>query len=160
MTAERAIDRNQIKIIKIAQKQLGIEEPEYRAMLRQYFEVSSCTELTHRQADTLIKEFEQRGFVRTGAPRPQFYGRKRPRAHNLVDLPSPQIMAKIAHLAKDVRWDYQDGYERWVMKKYHVARPRTMHEAIMIVEGLKAMRARQNIARIEAAKAPAMKEPF
>jgi hypothetical protein len=169
MNADRAIDNKQKAIIHIALQDLGISDNDYRILLLDMFPAAfheddvqpSCLRLSHAQADQLIDEFKRRGFVvkSTKPQRPQYYGRKRARGYNLVDLPSPQIIAKIKAMAADIRWNVRDGYERWVMARYHVSRPRTMHEAMMIVEGLKAMRARQNIRRIEAAEAPA-REPF
>lgn len=48
------IQRVQIARIKILQKDLGLADEEYRALLRQYYEVESCTLLSRAQADDFI----------------------------------------------------------------------------------------------------------
>ena len=49
--------------IKIAQKQLGIEDDDYRDILYRKFRVSSCTSLSDSQALVLIHHFRDLGWV-------------------------------------------------------------------------------------------------
>jgi len=133
----------QKKIIHIAKSQLKLDDEAYRSMLRQLFDVATCKDLTMAQADTLIKEFEKLGFVRTGgsARRPKWNNSmRRPKAPNIIDLASPQILDMINRVSKDIRWNHQDGLVLWMKKRMGMTSIRTMAEANKVLEGLKAMK--------------------
>jgi hypothetical protein len=137
------INNMQKAIIKIAQKQLGLDDDAYRSMLRQLFDVATCKDLDFNQADTLIKEFEKMGFVRTGGPaRRQKWNNsmRRPKAPNMIDLASPQILDMINRLSMDIQWRIRDGFFPWMKSKFGITHIRTMAEAIKVLEGLKAMK--------------------
>lgn len=138
MQDNKSIDSTQIKLIHIAINQLKIDDETYRSWLGQWFDVYSCKELTYEQASTLIDEFKKMGFkiVRNRRPR-------RPQAPNMVQMVSPQELAKIKHLKADIKWRFYDGYYRWLkkyLKKDHIT---TSKEASRVIEALKSMRDRQ-----------------
>jgi len=56
------IGRKELAIIHIARAQLGWSEEEYRHTLKDGFGVSSSAELTSKQADKLIVQFQAAGF--------------------------------------------------------------------------------------------------
>jgi len=56
------ISKIQIKIIKIAQKQLGLTDEKYREILSDRYWKHSCTELTYAEASDLIDYFKTLGF--------------------------------------------------------------------------------------------------
>lgn len=61
-----------VQRIKIAQKQLGIEEDDYRAMLQRLTGKSSAADLTGAEKDEVLAEMERLGFE----PQPRKGGRK------------------------------------------------------------------------------------
>jgi len=145
------ISRGQIQIIKIAQKELGMDDDTYRAMLLEQFKVSSCTQLTRMEATRLIERFEILGFEtkkrtrRTGSSYSGWVRRRRPQRETgredgkLVRLASFQELAKIDALAALIDWEYRDGLKRWMEKRLRIDRVRTSREAWLVKEGLKKM---------------------
>jgi len=67
MTATRkaTISANCIKQIKFAQRQLGLNDEDYRALLRRVAGVSSSTELTQASFALVMDEFARLGFIST-----------------------------------------------------------------------------------------------
>jgi len=62
----KKIQKKQVQIIKIAQKQLGMSDDEYRLMLNERYWVNSCKDLTFEEASDLIDHFRKLGFRITG----------------------------------------------------------------------------------------------
>jgi len=58
----RKIEKIQIKLIKIAQKQIGLSDDEYRTILSDRYWVNSCTQLSYKDASDLIDHFKELGF--------------------------------------------------------------------------------------------------
>ncbi|MFZ5428068.1 MAG: phage protein GemA/Gp16 family protein [Thermodesulfobacteriota bacterium] len=54
--------RSMVAKVKIAQKQLGLSDEDYRAMLAERYGVESSTKLTMRQLDGLVRFLASRGF--------------------------------------------------------------------------------------------------
>lgn len=54
------ISKDQIKAIKTAQRQHGIDDEDYRAMLRRLFHVTSCTQLSQAQASVVLDRLNGR----------------------------------------------------------------------------------------------------
>lgn len=48
--------------IKIAQKHLGIQDEDYRAIIKAHFNRTSCMQLTTVQAEKLIRHFQKLGW--------------------------------------------------------------------------------------------------
>lgn len=144
-----SIEKKQIQLIKIAQKQLGIDDDTYREMLYNNFRVTSCTKLSAVQGRALISLLQKKGFVirrRDGArqnpPRPPFKkgGSGRPRqAGNVVRLASAAEQAKIAALRELIHWRIKDGFTAWLGARFKIERVRTAQEAWRVIEGLKKM---------------------
>jgi hypothetical protein len=145
------ISKGQIAVIKIAQKELGIEDDDYRSMLIAHFKVSSCTQLTKAQATRLIERFEALGFeTRNKTPRargshPGYVRIRKPQQRldredgKLVRLASFEERGKIDALAALIDWEFKDGLKRWMEKRLKIDRVRTSREAYLVIEGLKKM---------------------
>ncbi len=147
-TPKEPITKGQIQLIKIAQKELGIEDDDYRSMLISRYRVSSCTQLTRDQAGALIDHFERLGFATRDTPSDQRRtspARSRrpsgpPRSGgNVIGLASPEEHEKIAALAALITWQYENGLQLWLKKRLGITKVRTSREAWLAIEGLKAM---------------------
>jgi hypothetical protein len=57
------ISAAQIKLVQIARRSLGIDEPDYRTVLRSLANVESTTKLTHRGMEAVMAYFESVGWV-------------------------------------------------------------------------------------------------
>lgn len=132
---ENKASNKQKTLIHLAISQLGISRTDYETILSEYW-VKSSVDLSFKDAERLINRFIAKGFVIKKKAR-----KKLP--PNITQLPSPQILAHIEHLRKDVKWIVYDGYFRLIKKRFGFERPRTMAEAQKIVEMLKSMLARQ-----------------
>jgi len=150
----KPIARKQIQIIKIAQKQLGIDDDIYREMLHSNFRVKSCTKLNYFQARRMIALLKEKGFTVKPAKKPA--DRKacgglkdrdsgkcrasRPRRKaNMVRLASQAELQKIQVLSWLISWRVKDGFTRWMSKRFSIERVKTAQEAYRIIEGLKKM---------------------
>lgn len=134
------ISSTQTKIIHIAKNQLKLDDVLYRSMLRQWFDVGSSKELTYQQAAAFIDELKKKGFRIKRTAKTQRQQKRKP--PNLIQLASPQELKLIEHLKADIRWQYHDGYERWIRRRFRIERVRTRKEAAKIIEALKSMRNR------------------
>lgn len=134
------INSTQIKLIHVAKKQLKIDEELYRYMLSQLFDVESSKQLTYAQASTFIDELKKKGFK---IKKVRGQGSK-VKAPNLIQLVSPQELRLIEHLKQDIRWQYHDGFMRWINRRFGIERIKTRKEAQKVIEGLKGMRETQN----------------
>lgn len=142
------IHPKQIQIIKLAQKELGLDDDTYRALLQEMFGVDSCTRLSLEQANELIDELQRKGFRLVGkkggrsvqparkgsASRPRL-----PRDGNVVKLVSADELAKLEAVAALIEWQYQDGLARLLERRLHIkgGRVRTSAEAYRAIEMLK-----------------------
>ena len=138
------IDRKQIQIIKIAQKQLCLDDGTYRALLQSEFGRKSCTALSQAQADRLIGIFKQRGFVvrsrvKARRSRKGRKGLKRKAGADVQTIVSRGEIDKIQAVAGLIEWRTANGLERWINKRFGLARVRTSHDAFRVIEGLKKM---------------------
>jgi phage gp16-like protein len=67
---------NQIKLVHVAKRQLGLDEADYRQILLDVAGVGSSKDLTPRGFEDLMAHFEHRGFRRpSGAEGPADYWR-------------------------------------------------------------------------------------
>lgn len=139
------IAAKQIQIIKMAQRDLGIEDADYRSLLADLFgtKVTSSKQLTIEQANRLIDEFQKKGWqLKAKDPSCRAAGAKKaPRAKgkNIVHLASPQELAKVAALASLIPWHAPDGFSRFLVKRCQVrsGKVRTAQEAYHAIEALK-----------------------
>lgn len=129
--------KKQRQLIKIAQKNLGLDDQIYREMLQAHFGVDSCTRLSRPQADRLIAMFKQRGF-RVKKKISENPPRRRPRrAGNVVRLASAREQGKIAALRELIHWRIRDGFTAWLGARFSIERVRTAQDAWRVIEGLK-----------------------
>lgn len=130
------IAKKQIQLIKIGQKQLGIDDKTYREMLQSKFGVASCTRLSRHQAGQFITMLVQKGFKIT----PQ--KKKRPakpiphKGTNVIRIVSANEIQKINLLAYLIGWP-QEAQNKWMIKKFGFSRVKTSFEAFQVIEGLK-----------------------
>ena len=132
------INRKQIQLIKIAQKQLCIDDDAYRDMLQDHFGVNSCTLLSCRQAGKLIDMLVTKGFKITS--RKNKVHRKKPiprKGTNVIRLISSEEKSKINILATLTEWPSEERFYRWLKKKFGISTIRTAQDAFMVIEGLK-----------------------
>lgn len=134
------ISKKQIQIIKIAVSRLGIDEADYRDILRERYGVDSSTKLTARQAGSFIDHLQEAGFSLT----PKKKASKRPalprRAQgNVIGLVSKEELEKIDALRGLIRWRVADGFHGWMKKFFRIDSVRTSAQAEKVIEGLKKM---------------------
>jgi hypothetical protein len=132
------IDAKQIRIIKMAQRDLGMDDAGYRGLLSDLFGVESCTCLSYEQANRLIGELQTKGFRLVAKARPV---KSRPKGKNVINLASREELAKIEALADLIPWRAKDGKELFFIKRLGIqgGRVRTAGEAYRAIEGLKKM---------------------
>jgi phage gp16-like protein len=59
---------NQIKIIQIAKRDLGMDDTTYRALLQRVTGKTSSKDLSDKQGEEVINEFTRLGFVKKSKP--------------------------------------------------------------------------------------------
>jgi len=137
----QSIDKKQIQLIKIGQKQLGIDDDTYREMLSSRYGVTSCTKLSKAQATSLITSFVQRGFKIVGKPKgrtkPKAKAKTIPRAGNVCRLVSRIELEKISVLRSLAGMEKLESFNRWMLKKFKIRKVRTSNDAYYVIEGLK-----------------------
>lgn len=139
------IAANQIKILHTAISQLGLSDDTYRDILHGHYGVDSCKSLTYTQASQLIDHFKTLGFRIKSVGRDRRSRRSTARAANVVALPSREQYALIDQLKVQIKWQYQDGFKRWLAKYLKVSRIATSAQAQRAIEGLKGMIKNQNM---------------
>jgi uncharacterized protein DUF1018 len=159
---KQLITKEQIKLIKTVQRKHQGDD-DYYEMLEKRFRVSSCTQLTMRQASALIKLYIGWGWAekrKRGRRSPQLNplrssssknltgqgGRRRKtknqgpmRSGNMVRMASPAQRKKIDALANLIDWRVKDGLTKWIAKRFSIQRIKTAQEAYQVIEGLKKM---------------------
>jgi hypothetical protein len=135
------IRRDQVIKIKIAQKELGLDDLTYRLTLNTYFGAKSCKDLTESQADELLKEFGARGWVpKKGKGASRRSPGRRKKEKGSADLwlhanhPLTEMIQRWRVLA-DVNEAYQ--YENLCRRIIKREEPRTVGDAQKIVASLK-----------------------
>ena len=139
------IAAKQIQIIKMAQRDLGIDDADYRCLLADLFgaKVTSSKQLSIEQGNRLIDEFQTKGWkLQPKNPTTRAAGAaKRPRAKgkNVVHLANAGELAKVAALASLIPWHVEDGFSRFLIKRCQVrsGKVRTSQEAYHAIEALK-----------------------
>lgn len=142
------ITRAQVRAIHVALHERGIDDATYRERLDHGWGVRSCKELTRRQASELLRGLGQRLAQPPGSrPAPDRSAASAPsrpaRAPGVTRLPSPAQRRLIAELSREVDWREPDGYPRWLEKNMGLARVASSDQAWRVIEGLKAIRRRQ-----------------
>jgi phage gp16-like protein len=113
------IDKAKIALIKVAQKQLGMADTDYRALLLRVAGVRSSTELDEARFTAVMAEFARLGFESTANKE------RRLEAGRFGTHATYQQRKKIAAMwsAWKGRAD-EEGLNRWLENKFHVANPR------------------------------------
>ncbi len=111
MTAD--IKKSMIAKIKIAQKQLGLEDGAYRDILKRVTGEDSSTKLDEKQLEAVINELKRYGFKPTA---PAKYGRKPNigKAHASRKVKVEKIEALLADMGK--HWNYAHSIAKKVTK--------------------------------------------
>ena len=139
----RPITPAQIRAIHVVLSRRGLDDDDYRGLLRDRFNVDTCKALTRRQASELL--------LALGRPLPQPPGgerksrRRQPRTKaggNVRRMITPGQRGLIEALAQEIAWREPDGYRRWLGKSLSLERVTTAEQAARVIEGLKAMRRR------------------
>lgn len=144
-----AITPKQIRIIKMAQRELDMDDASYRQLLFDEFcAAKSCTALSAAQADRLIDILQQKGFAfkptqkgwRTGAPGPG-QKRKTSSGKKVTAMVSPAERSKIAAVAALIDWHVKDGLALFLKKRVKIkdGKVRTAADAYLAIEALKKM---------------------
>ena len=140
ISAEKYITTAQIKAVKAAQRRHGLSDDEYRHLLREGWNVESCTMLTRRQANELLR--------RLGAPLRRPPGAKQPRPKRprenlpagVARLATPAQRRLIIALVGEIAWREPDGYARWLMRYHQLERVSTAAQAARVINGLKGLK--------------------
>lgn len=108
--------------VKIAQKQLGLSDADYRFLLQTNFHVNSCTELDERGLVRLISHFRSKGWQEksTAGKRRDRHGK--PNGLKSRTNPAAPLLQRIEALLSElgkargeyVPWDYAAG----ILKKH------------------------------------------
>jgi hypothetical protein len=154
--------RGQLARIHIARKQLGLDEPTYRAALRESSGKASAGDMTYQEASLVIRHFEARGFQPQSAERRAQSGEaqsaerkaqsgKGLNAMRYADLAgrpgmaSPQELRKIEAMWADVAYgDPAATLRKFLMRTQRVTDLRflTARAAWEVIEAIKAIGAR------------------
>jgi len=138
----RKIEPVQIRMIHVAVGQLGLSDDTYRDILHGHYKAESCKDLTYAQASALIDHFKTLGFrIKTVGRAPRA---RRTSAANVAYLPSREQLDLIDNLKVQIKWQLQDGYQRWLAKYLKISRITTSAQAQRAIEGLKGMLTNQN----------------
>ena len=100
---------SQIRIVQVAKRQLGLEDPEYRAILRRVCGVESSKSLSHNQFNDLLNEFQRLGWRSTSNRKG--FGRR-------DGFATPKQVSLIRHLFR--RWSGRDddtGLSAWLERQ-------------------------------------------
>ena len=147
--SERAITAAQVRAIHVALHRRGIDDEDYRALLRGEFDAGSCKDLTRRQASALLTQLGRplRNPPGTPPPRPartapQPSAAAQPPPKGVARLATPLQRRFIADLVAEIAWRHEDGYRRWLKSNMGLARVATSVQAARVIEGLKALKRR------------------
>ena len=140
----KPITKPQIRAIHVALHRKGIDDATYRDLLDRGWGAKSCLDLTRAQASDLL--------LRLGRPLPRQPGEQAPRTPRrkhapapagVTALPTPAQRKLIEDLIAEIGWMDGDGYRRWLFKSMRMRAVSTREQAGKVIEGLKAMRRRQ-----------------
>lgn len=100
-----SLPRAMLSKIHIARQELMLDDERYRSELARIAGVRSAKELTERQAEAVLKEFQRMGWM----PRPSKRNAGRP--HNFAAPAMPEMITKIGALLADMQlpWSYADA---------------------------------------------------
>jgi hypothetical protein len=129
-----SINAAQIKMIKTAQRALGIDDDDYRRILQTLAGVESCTKLDNRSFERVMRHFEECGFRRFSGPAGD---RFRMRKFHAGLFASPEERHKIADLAEKAGVAVPGFVLRMTRGRIDDINKITPREAYNVIEGLK-----------------------
>jgi hypothetical protein len=134
------ISAAQKKLLHTAKSALGLDDENYRAILRAEAGVESSNDLDNGGLNRVLKRFGKLGFNNTA---------HRPRRRQPQGLITPEQQALIAENYRRLGFDTfarQSGFNRRCCRK---ALPQTRTDANKVIEGQKAMLARKEADTID-----------
>ena len=137
----KSITGSQIKKIKTLQRRLGLENGDYRLMLRNVAGVSSCKELKGAKIDLVIRHLEGRiGYRRSQVQ----FGKERTERNNegKPNWATERQVRKIREMWRQVSREKTEAALRvWLRRRFKVGAVEwlTVGQAAGVIEGLKAM---------------------
>lgn len=133
------INQRQRALLHVARRQLGLDEENYRSILRQAAGVESSRDLDPAGFDRVMEVLARMGF----SPRRRYPSGRARGAPDPDALVTPAQQKRMADLYTELGWtilERQRGFNRRVV---HKPWPQTRGEANKIIEALKAMIARR-----------------
>ncbi len=135
----------QRQLIKIMQRQIGIDDDAYRDLLEDRFKVRSSTKLSYLQAGIMIEDLKKKG---PGVYKPGKRKSNRMKRHGafqaakasgkkIINLASIREIDKINKLADLIEWRVEGGLYGWMRKRFKINKVRTAQDAYLVIEGLK-----------------------
>lgn len=140
------ITKAQIKAIHVRLSYAGIEDDDYRALLRQQFQAASCKELTRHQAHQLIVR------LHGGRAKPKPAQRRKRQPIKTAAAPSPPdsaaVIAMISPAQRDlievliseIKWHTAGGYSAWLKLSIGLQSISTARDAMRVIDGLKGLK--------------------
>ncbi|WP_051013724.1 regulatory protein GemA [Pararhodospirillum photometricum] len=136
------LSENQNKIIHLAKNKLGLEDEDYRAILKRVAGVDSSRDLDANGFQALMRAFEGLGFVSTAAKRN--YG-VRP------GMASPRQVDLMRALWGEFKGEEANDFTlgRWLEHTFHISSIRFLgyDDARKVIGALKSMKARRTAAQ-------------
>lgn len=119
--AAARLKRRQV-LVRIAARELQLDDATYRALLRNVGGVASSTDLTHVSVERVLAHLRNRGF-KPKPPRTPTPGRP----HNMDDQARGPLLGKVEALllSADRDWAYADAMAR---QMFHVDKVAFLHE--------------------------------
>jgi hypothetical protein len=144
------LSRDQLALVHVAKRSLGLTDEAYRDILHVETGVESSKDLDRKGLDRLLSRFADMGFRQghlDGRPRGKPKARPVPDAN---DLPTPGQQGMLRHLWEDVGWPLGERRTEFCQRMCggHPW-PQTRAEANVLIEGLKAMVKRGYSERVE-----------
>lgn len=135
----RESSKKQRQLIGMACAWFGISKEDKAVMLAERHGKESTTEISFAQAEEMLDDFVRKGFeIRTKRKVLKRTGRLKA-GKGLTVLASPAELSKVDALAGLITWQVQNGFEKWMKKRFGIDRVRTAKEAYLVIEGLKKM---------------------
>jgi len=126
-TRSMALSKKQIALVHVAKNQLGLDETEYREMLRSLYGVSTSKALDNEQLEDLMHRFKAAGF------RPAHSSARTSGMHRKPASSRERQLGKVAALLADMSlpWRYADSI---AARMYGIPRVRWLeHEQLTAV---------------------------
>lgn len=139
----KAITPSQVRSIHAALSRAGIDDDTYRLLLSDGYGVETCKALTRRQASELLRHLGV-GLRNPPGTRPK--APRQPRKQlppGVTRLPSAAQRRLVSELVSEIAWRQDGGYTAWLQTNQGLKRVATAQQAMRVIEGLKALKRRQ-----------------